>query len=337
MTDNGTWSGVSVLITGGAGFIGSNLVDSLVSAGAKVWVIDNLDTGEFTNLSNHTVTHWVDEGILHKGEGVIFVNGTIEDSILLNNIIPQVDFIFHLAAIASVARCESNPSEADSINLKSTIEIASIASKNNLRGMCFSSSAALYGNTDLMPIVESTPIIPISKYGESKAIAEESLLKNCENLPAASLRLFNVYGPRQNANSANAGVISILIDRINSATEIKLNGGGKQSRDFVYVQDVCDAFMQIGEELFKNGFDSECNGQAFNVCTGFSNSIVHSVKLIEALVGVNANVIFGPKVDGDIMESLGSPDKLKNLVDWKPKFDFNKGLELTSEWYSMRK
>ena len=336
MTDNDTWSGVSVLITGGAGFIGSNLADSLVSAGAKVWVIDNLDTGEFTNLSDHNVTHWVDNGTLQEGDGVVFVNGTIEDSILLNNIIPQVDFIFHLAAIASVARCESNPGEAESINLKSTLEIASIASKNNLRG-CFSSSAALYGNTDVMPISESTPIIPISKYGESKAIAEESLLQNCENLPASSLRLFNVYGPRQNANSANAGVISILIDRINSATEIKLNGDGKQSRDFVYVQDVCNAFMQIGGKLFKDGFDSECNGQAFNVCTGFSNSILHSVKLIEALVGVNANVIFGPEVDGDIMESLGSPDKLKNLVDWKPEFDFKKGLELTSEWYSVRK
>ena len=336
MTHISDWSGVSVLVTGGAGFIGSNLVDNLVAIGAKVWVLDNLDTGELSNLSNHNLVehnqYFQKNVLVDWSKDILFVKGSIQDTKLLEKIIPQVDFIFHLAAIASVARCEKNPDEGFSINLESTLEIASIATKNKLKGMCFSSSAALYGNTSDLPIKEETLVSPISKYGDSKAAAEDSLLSNSNNFPAAALRLFNVYGPRQYPHSANAGVISILIDKISSDNEIKLNGDGQQSRDFVFVQDVCNAFMTVGLNLIDEGFDSPCNGQAFNVCTGISNSILRSVNLIEELLEVDAKIMFGPEVEGDIKESLGSSKKIGEITGWEPQFDFIKGLELTSLW-----
>ena len=336
MTHNSEWSGVSVLVTGGAGFIGSNLVDNLVSVGAKVWVLDNLDTGELNNLSNHNVLEYSvffqENSTINWDEEILFAEGSIGDTKLLEKIIPQIDFIFHLAAIASVSRCEKNPKEGFSVNLESTLEIASIAAKNKLRGICFSSSAALYGSTSDLPISEDNIVSPISKYGDSKALAEDSLLSNSNSFPAASLRLFNVYGPRQFPHSANAGVISILIDKISTDDVIKFNGDGKQSRDFVFVQDVCNAFMEVGKNILRDGFNSLCNGQAFNVCTGDGNSILHSVKLIEELLEVNAKTIFGPEVEGDIKESLGSCKKIKQITGWKPKFKFIEGLKLTISW-----
>ena len=284
------------LVTGGAGFIGSNITKKLVEEGNDVTVIDNLITGKEKNL---------DSAI----DKITFLKGDILDKNLLEDITNNVDGVFHQAALASVQDSFSNPKEYHNVNVNGTENILELAKKNNFK-VVYASSSSVYGNPERIPIKESDSKNPINPYAETKLKKEELATKYAEiGVKVIGLRYFNVFGKGQ--SKEYAGVLKLFLERIRDGLPPKINGDGTQFRDFVYVEDVADANIM--------SMDSKINHEFFNVGTNTSITILDLAKTIIKFSGLDIEPIFGPALKGDVKRTIANIDLIKEKIGWEPK------------------
>ena len=299
-----------VVVTGGAGFIGSHLVNRLVDNGYAVTVVDNLSTGNLANIRNHVETGKID-----------FIKGDICDASLVKQTIEDVDTVFHLAAQTSVPFSMKNPQLTYETNVAGTLNLLAACARQKVHKFVLASSCAVYGEPRYLPVDEKHPNSPISPYAESKLAAERYCLGFHERQLCCSvvMRLFNVYGPRQSLNDYS-GVITKFIERSKQKLPLVVYGNGSQTRDFVNVQDVVDVFLASMEK-------SEAEGEVFNVGSGKPTSINELAKTILELSGVNTTVSYHAPRLGDITNSYADISKAQKILGYQPKFSLTKGLE----------
>lgn len=295
------------LVTGGAGFIGSHLVDALVSLNHKVIVIDNLSTGKKENINKK----------------VEFIEADVNDVSVLEDLFKRIDFCYHLAATTSVQKSINNWLEAHNNNLTATVNIFNQAANNNVP-VIYASSAAVYGGVEQIPITEEAEISPISPYGIDKYCCElqAKVFASIKKLPTIGMRFFNVYGPRQDPNSPYSGVISIFTDRVNNNKSINIYGDGDQERDFIYVADVVEALVIAGAKIKNIG----AKAKIYNICTGEGTSINELAKIIFDLSSKKVDINYLPAKEGDIYKSIGDFNKINNDLAFKSKVSISKGL-----------
>ena len=283
------------VITGGAGFIGSNIVKKLVTRGDSVTVIDNLNTGKEKNL----------ESVRNK---IVFLKDSILNMNLLEKETQNIDGIFHQAALASVQDSFSKRDEYYDVNVKGTENILKLAKKNNFK-VVYASSSSVYGNPEQIPIKESDAKNPINPYAETKLKKEELAIKYSEmGVKVIGLRYFNVFGKGQ--SKEYAGVLKLFLERIRDKLPPKVNGDGTQFRDFVYVKDVVNANILSMDSEISHGF--------FNVGTNSSITILDLAKIIIKSSGLHMEPVFGPALKGDVQGTIANIDLIKEKIGWKP-------------------
>jgi len=307
-----------VLVTGGAGFIGSNLVDKLISEKDQVVIIDDLSMGLIENVPD--------------SELVTFYEHSITDHVFMENLLirEQFDYIYLLAAVASVADSVARPYETHQVNQEANIYILEVVRKNKLpvQKILFSSSAAIYGSNPELPKTENSPIDPLTPYAIDKYATERYVIDfgKLYKIPTVAVRFFNVYGPRQNPKSPYSGVLSLISESIIHRSSFTLFGSGEQTRDFVFVDDVIQALLL----LTKN---TEITHEVFNVGSGGHVSLAEVIKSYERISNTNLKIINRPERIGDIKHSYADINKLIS-VGYKPKFDIFNGLKLY--WESLK-
>lgn len=297
------------LITGGAGFIGSHIAESICSQGHKVVVVDNLRTGFMKNISHLDVD---------------FVGGDIRDKELMRDLASDAKGIFHLAALVSVPESLQKISECLQINVEGTLNVLNAARETSGCKVILSSSAAIYGNNPQLPKVEHMLPEPLTPYAVTKLDGEFYLRMYSDqwNVPTASLRYFNVFGPRQNPNSAYAAAVPIFIQKALMNEAITIYGDGQQTRDFIYVKDV------VGANLFA----LEKGTEVYNVALGHSTTILELAERIISLTGSKSQITFMSERAGDVKHSQADVDKFQSL-GFVPKYDLNTALVETIAFY----
>ena len=305
----------SALVTGGAGFIGSHLVETLISAGCRVAVLDNLSTGRYANLK-------------HLEGKFSFYQDDIRSQKALDKAAENCDVIFHLAAVVSVPQTIENPVESATVNELGSLSVFETARKKNVQRLIFASTCAVYGDDPRLPKTEDMEPDPLSPYAVQKLAAEfyARLFYDLYGLETAVLRYFNVFGPRQDPSSPYSGVISIFMTQALQDQAAVIYGDGNQSRDFVYVQDVVRANLLAATT-------KGIGGRVFNIGSGRSVAINHLWQTICALAGQSIDPEYAPKRPGDIVKSLAGDKAAKAILGFETEVPFEKGLELTFEWY----
>ena len=308
----------SALVTGGAGFIGSHLVEMMVSEGCKVTVLDNLSFGNYSNL-------------MHIEDQISFIEDDIRNQKALNMAIADCEVVFHLAAIVSVPQTIDDPIDAASVNDMGTLLIFEAARQKKVRRVVFASSCAVYGDDLRLPKQEDMAPQPQSPYAVQKLTSEyyASVFYKLYNLETVALRFFNVYGPRQDPSSPYSGVISIFMTRALQHVPAVIYGDGNQSRDFIYVQDVARANLLAATA-------PEVSGQVINIGSGSSVNINQLWETICTLRGKNLKPEYAPKRPGDIVKSVAAIDFAKSRLGFEPETAFEEGLKSTFEWYRKR-
>lgn len=304
-----------VLVTGGAGFIGSHVVEALLKKGYAVAVMDNFSTGRRENIANLPVDLYICD---------------IADSSVIN-VVKSIhpDYIIHLAAQISVSQSVADPLFDERTNVTGSLNIMNGARLSSVKKIVFASSAAIYGNPLEIPITTEHPTRPESPYGLTKRTVENylHLFAKFYDLHSSILRFSNVYGPRQDADG-EGGVVSIFSDRIQKGTPPMIYGDGDQTRDFIFVEDVARAVvagLSVKENL------------CVNVSSQTAISINDLFQLMKDVSGSDLEVYYGPKRSGDIRHSMLSNEKAKELLHWKPEVSLKDGLRMTLRALKRRK
>jgi len=294
---------MKILVTGGSGFIGSHVVEHYQNK-AEVVVLDNLRTGHRENL----------DGLKCQP-----VEGSILDTELLDSLMAEVDYVFHLAAQVSVPESMSMPQEAVNLNVTGLLNVLESARKHAVKKLCLASSAAIYGENPTQPKVETQLPDPRSPYAITKLDGEYycGLYQREGWLATACLRFFNVFGPRQDPNSAYAAAVPIFLDRARKNEPITVYGDGGQTRDFIFVKDIVGALSFAAENQDVTG--------VFNAGYGRAMTILELVEEILSLTGSKSTVVHVPIRAGDIRHSTADPSKLLS-AGWQPQFDVPGGL-----------
>ena len=304
-----------ILITGGLGFIGSYIADELIDEN-EVLIIDNKSTGKVENLQN----------INHKN--LTLIEKDLNDADL-DELLSDVDYVFHLAAMASVPLSIENPSECIENNMDATIKLINACKNNNVKKIIFSSSSSVYGDNTNIPLKESEYPLPKSPYAASKASGELFLKTYYEayGLNYISLRYFNVFGPKQDKNSQYAAVIPNFITALLEGEQPIIYGDGEQTRDFIYIRDVVNANIKAAE--------SDYNG-IINVASGKKTTINELYKIISETLGSNIEPKYLPERKGDIKHSLADVNNMKK-IDYKVNLnDFENQLKETINWFKTK-
>ena len=300
-----------ILVTGGAGFIGSHIVEHF-QAKAEVRVLDNLRTGYRRNLAERRCE---------------FVEGSILDRNLVRKAVEGVDYVFHLAAMISVPESMQKPLECNEINAAGTLVVLEEAANARVKKLILSSSAAIYGDTPVTPKVETMAPEPKSPYAITKLDGEYycKMFSDAGRLPTASLRYFNVFGPRQDPKSQYAAAVPIFIHRALRHEAITIYGDGEQTRDFIYVKDIAAANAHFATQSFATG--------VFNVAYGKKITIKDLAATICKLTGSGCAIEHGPERPGDVRHSLASVDRLR-AAGFTPTRNLAGGLKATVEFFS---
>lgn len=307
------------LVTGGAGFIGSHLVDRLLVEDHDVCVIDDLSSGHIANLEQATQ------------KGVRFFQTSINDD--LNDFFAQENFdaVIHLAACPKPQFSIEHPGLTHQINVEGTINVLECARKFNVGRFVLASSAAIYGSSSALPLFEDTPAEPLSPYALHKLVGEEYLAAyhRIYAMKTVALRFFNVFGPRQDPAGEYAGAIPKFITAMIAGEGIVINGDGHQTRDFIYVGDVVDALV-----LAVSTDDVDCFGQVFNIGSNKAVSVNELIDIISSQLGADAasRVTYGPSVL-EPKHSLANIDKGRNRLKWTPQIARDEGLRRTVEYF----
>jgi len=305
-----------VLLTGGAGFIGSHILDRLLAEGAEVTVLDNLSSGYLANISSH------------RGDSrVHLVVGDIRNVELLRRLVGGVDAVIHLAAIVSVPRSFEEPTLTNEVNATGTLNLLNACIEGGVKRFMYASSSAVYGSSRALPKVEDMKPMPASPYAVSKMIGESYCIafNRIYGLETVCLRFFNVYGPRQ-GDGPYSGVIARFISRLIEGRQPVIYGDGRQTRDFTYVSDVVDASMLALEK-------PSVGGEVFNIGTGVPVSINGLAERLGEIVGVQVEPKYWPDRPGDIRHSYASIKKASRILGYSPKVALDEGLRRVVEWY----
>jgi len=305
----------SCLVTGGAGFIGSHIVESLVERGHKVRVLDNLSTGYLRNLEN--VQNQID-----------FVEGDILNADLVAKVIRGVDWVFHQAALASVPRSVERPLETHAACATGTLILLDAARKAQVRRFIYAGSSSAYGDQPFSAKRESDLPDPISPYGAAK-LAGEAYCRAffaTYGLPTVVIRYFNVFGPRQDPDSPYSAVIPLFITAILKGKRPIIYGDGGQSRDFTYVANVVHANLLAAE---KEGI----GGRVFNAAGGRSITLLQLLAALNEVLGTNVEPEFAPPRPGDIRESMADITAARKWLGYEPQIDFLEGLRRSVDYY----
>jgi len=307
-----------VLVTGGAGFIGSHTVDALLEKGSQVWVLDNFSSGTLRNLRR-----WRGNPKFH------FRKNTVMQSNVVDALAGKVDAIVHLAAIVSPYLSVKKPQIVNEVNVSGTLNVLRAAVKRKVERIVFASSSSVYGNQTILPISESNPLDPVTPYGVSKLSAEKycGAFHHTYGLRTVSVRYFNVYGRRQSANPYS-GVIAIFANKLSRGQQPTIYGDGEQTRDFIHVSDVVKANLRALET--ERGI-----GQAFNIGTGQSTSISQLYAILAELSNKNERVpAYADERPGDIKHSYANMERTRNILGFEAKIDLKHGLNLLLHTHS---
>jgi nucleoside-diphosphate-sugar epimerase len=302
-----------VLVTGGAGFIGSNLVRGLLERGDDVRVLDNFSTGNRSNLEELDVE--IVEGELRSYERV-------------HNAVRGTEVVYHLGALGSVPRSVQDPLTSSAVNIEGTLNVLLAARDEGIRRVVFSSSASIYGSSREMPTTEASPPDPVSPYGVAKLAAERycvSFSRVYESFETVVLRYFNVFGPRQSPFSQYAAAVPLFITKIAAGEEIDVFGDGEQSRDFTFVGNVVDATIRAGSV-------DGVSGEIFNVAAGAPASVNHVAETIGTIVGKPVRRRELPTRAGDLRDSWADLSKSQRVLGYTPETALADGLRLTVEY-----
>jgi UDP-glucose 4-epimerase len=306
---------VRVLVTGGAGFIGSHLVDALVARGDEVVVLDNLETGYRSNVP----------------PGARLVEADVTDPAAVAAAVEGAGAVFHLAAARSVQRSVEMPLETDRVNTAGTLAVLECSRRAGVERVVSTSSSSVYGGAEETPTPETAPLRPRSPYAVSKMAGEHyaRIYWELHDLATVSLRLFNVFGPRQRPDSAYAAVIPLFVDALRGGRPPLIHGDGLQSRDFTYVSDVVRAFMAAAEAP-----PERCAGKVYNVAGGGEHTVLELFATLRALIGVEVEPVHGGPRPGDVRRSCGDARAAAEDLGWSAEVPFSEGLARTVEWFS---
>jgi nucleoside-diphosphate-sugar epimerase len=300
------------LVTGGAGFIGSNLVRALLERGDEVRVLDNFSTGNRANL---------------EGVDVEIIEGELRSYERVHNAVRRTDVVYHLGALGSVPRSVQDPLTSSAVNVEGTLNVLLAARDEGVRRVVFSSSTSVYGSSRELPTSEDTPPDPISPYGVAKLAAERysiSFSRVYESFESVVLRYFNVFGPRQSPFSQYAAVVPLFVTAISSGRPVQIHGDGEQSRDFTYVGNVVDATMLAGEQ-------EGANGEIFNIAAGSPASVNQLADAIGSILGKPVEREHLPSRAGDIRDSWADLSKAERILGYRPAIGLEEGLRRTVE------
>lgn len=304
-----------IMVTGGAGFIGSHLVDALCQKGHAVVVLDDLSSGNLANLAQ-------------VRQQVEFIEGDIRDYALLAEHAKGCDLVFHQAAEVSVTKTVADPLRSAMVNEIGTLNVLEAARSAGVKRVVMASSSAIYGDDPRLPKHEKMAAAPLSPYAVQKRTGEQyaRIYYDLYGLETVCLRYFNVYGPRQDPSSPYSGVISIFLTEAINDNQPIIYGDGAQSRDFVFVSDVVAANLLAADS-------QKAGGQFFNVGTGKAVSVKALWSQIATLVHCGRNPRFEAERRGDVRASVADITKACEMLGYKPSYDFAEGLKLTYEWY----
>jgi len=302
------------LVTGGAGFIGSHVVDALVRRGERVRVLDNFSTGDIAYLA----------GVRAR---IDLIEGDLRDMAAVRQAVEGVHFILHQAALRSVTRSVDDPLSSDAVNTHGTLQLLVAArDAGTVRRVVYASSSSVYGDSPLLPKVEDQTPAPVSPYAVSKLAAEHycRTFTQLYGLETVSLRYFNVFGPRQSPQSRYATVVPVFLQAALAGESLIVHGDGEQSRDFTYIDNVVEANL------------SACTapaaaGEVINVACGERYSLLDMLRTIESLVGHPLRVEHAERRSGDVRHTLASIDKASRLLGYRPRVDFAEGMRRTYE------
>jgi UDP-glucose 4-epimerase len=301
-----------VLVTGGAGFIGSNLVRALLDQGDTVRVLDNFSTGNRANLA---------------GLDVEIVEGELRSYERVHNAVRGAEVVFHLGALGSVPRSVQDPLTSSAVNVEGTLNVLLAARDSGVRRVVYSSSTSVYGTSRERPTPESSPADPISPYGVAKLAAERycvSFSRVYESFESVVLRYFNVFGPRQSPYSQYAAVVPLFIAAIADGRPITIHGDGEQSRDFTYVSNCVAATLAAAEA-------ADASGRIFNIAGGRPASVNDVADTIGRILGKDVEKIHQPARAGDIRDSWADLTAAREVLGYEPRVSLEDGLRLTVE------
>src|ERR1700688_3212891 len=303
------------LVTGGAGFIGSNTVDELVRRGHDVVVLDDLSAGKAENLAQ------VKSKIKLLQESITNLNA-------LREACRGADCVIHLAAQTSVPRSVKDPIETNLINVNGTLNVLVAARDAKVKRVVFACSCAVYGKTSVLPIQESASLAPVSPYGVSKQVGEAygRVFQEMYGLEFVSLRYFNVFGPRQDPGSAYSGVLSLFNQAVLDGTQPVVYGDGEHSRDFTYVGNVVEANLLACEA-------KRAAGLAINIGTGSRYTLNQTLALLEKITGRPAKAKYVSPREGDIRDSQADITLARDVLGYNPRIGFEEGLKHTFAWF----
>ncbi|MGN0347080.1 MAG: SDR family oxidoreductase [Lachnospiraceae bacterium] len=308
------------LVTGGAGFIGSNLCEAILDLGYRVRCLDNLSTGKQENVD-----------FLMGREGYSFRKGDIKDLDCCLEACEGVSYVFHEAAWGSVPRSIEMPLFYEENNIRGTLNMMEAARQQGVKKFVYASSSSVYGDHPVLPKVEGQEGQLLSPYALTKRTNEEygKLYKKLYGLDTYGLRYFNVFGRRQDPDGAYAAVIPKFIRQLLHGETPTIHGDGKQSRDFTYIDNVIEANLKAALA------PSEAAGEAFNIAYGGREYLIDIYYDLCKALAINREPVFGPERAGDIKHSNANIEKARKLLDYNPEFDFSKGIQLAIDWYKV--
>jgi len=313
-----SWKNSRCVVTGGAGFIGSHIAQTLAQNGAQVTIIDNLSTGRRSNL----------ESLLPLG--VNFVEGSILDSNVLDEAFINVEYVFHQAAFVSVPRSLVEPKLCCEVNVTGTLNVLEASRHAGVKKVVYAASSSVYGETPKLPKVETMHPSPLSPYAISKLTGENycTVYNSVYNLPTTSLRYFNIYGPRQDPSSQYAAVIpNFITSAINGDSPI-IYGDGRQSRDFTFVSDAVQANL-------KAALSPRANGKVINVAGGRQTTINDLAKIIIKQFGIKElDLVHKRSRQGDIRHSLADISIGQEIIGYEPQYSLEKGIRETVKYFN---
>ncbi|MFH1850130.1 MAG: SDR family oxidoreductase [archaeon] len=303
------------LVTGGAGFIGSHIVERLVSEGQDVTVLDNLSEGKLENI----------ESVKDK---ITFIEGDIQDPETVAGATRDVDIILHQAGLRSVPQSLKRPKDYNDVNISGTLNILEASRVNDVRRIVFASSSSVYGDVREFPEKETILPQPLSPYALSKLAGEHYLRMYFDlyGLKTVSLRYFNVFGPRQDPASQYACVIPKFIQAISAGRSPTIYGDGKQSRDFTFVSNIVDGNLLAAQA-------ADAPGQVFNLADGEPVSVNDVAKKINALLGRDVKPAHAEPRKGDVKHTMADPGRARRVLGYHGKISFDEGLKITVDWF----
>ncbi|HXH06702.1 MAG TPA: SDR family oxidoreductase [Vicinamibacterales bacterium] len=302
------------LVTGGAGFIGSHLVDALVARGDRVRVADNFSTGRRENLAHLT--------------GIDLIEGDLADLDVARRAVEGCEIVLHQAAMPSVPRSIEDPIGSNRANIDATLNVLVAARDAGVRRVVYAGSSSAYGNLAALPKREDMPPAPLSPYALQKLVGEQyaRLFWELYGLETVTIRYFNVFGPRQNPSSPYSGVISLFIAALVEGRRPTIFGDGEQTRDFTYVANVVDGVLRACTA-------PQAVGQVINVATGGRVSLNRLFQVLRTLIGAEVEPIYADPRPGDVRDSQADISRARALLGYEPTVSFEEGLQRTLEWY----